>query len=253
MIIEDMMRRDRTVVAAGLAAVVVLAWAYLAAGAGMDMSMPGMVMAPAAWSPAYGLLLFLMWWIMMIAMMVPSAAPVVLLYATIHRGRATTTPALGTALFLAGYLVMWAAFSVLATLLQWGLDSLGLMSMDMQLTSALLGGTILIAAGLYQLTAVKAACLRHCQSPILFLSQHWRLGPGGAFRMGVRHGAYCLGCCWFLMALLFFAGVMNLAWVAGLAIYVALEKLLPVGPWLCRVTAAALVVLGVITVVTGMR
>lgn len=253
MIVEGIIRRDRTIVAAGLAAVVVLAWAYLVAGAGMDMSMPGMVMAPAAWSPAYGLLLFLMWWIMMIAMMAPGVAPTVLLYATIQRRQAATNPAIATALFLAGYLVMWAAFSVLATLSQWGLGLVGLMSMDMRLASALLGGTILVAAGLYQFTAVKAACLHHCQSPILFLSQHWRNGSGGAFRMGVRHGAYCMGCCWFLMVLLFFTGVMNLAWIAGLAIYVALEKLLPLGPWLCRVAGAALVVLGAITVVAGMR
>ena len=253
MIVEGIMRRDRTVVAAGLAAVVALAWAYLVAGAGMDMSMPGMVMAPAAWSPAYGLLLFLMWWIMMIAMMVPGAAPTVLLYATIQRRQGPTSPAIATALFLAGYLVTWAAFSVLATLSQWGLDLVGLMSMESKLASALLGGTILIAAGLYQFTAVKAACLHHCQSPILFLSQHWRSGPTGAFRMGVRHGAYCVGCCWFLMALLFFAGVMNLAWIAGLAIYIALEKFLPLGPWLCRAAGATLVVLGVITVVADIR
>jgi predicted metal-binding membrane protein len=253
MIVEGMMRRDRIVIAAGLAAVVGLAWAYLVTGAGMDMSMPGMMMAPAAWSPDYGLLLFLMWWIMMIAMMVPGAAPMVLLYATTQRRQGATNPALGTALFLAGYLVMWAAFSVFAALSQWGLDLAGLMSMDMKLASALLGGTILIAAGLYQLTALKAACLRHCQSPILFLSQHWRTGPAGAFRMGVRHGAYCVGCCWFFMALLFVAGVMNLAWIAGLAIYVALEKLLPFGPWLCRVAGAGFVVLGAITVVAGLR
>jgi predicted metal-binding membrane protein len=253
MIVEGIMRRERTIVAAGLAAVVVLAWAYLVAGAGMDMSMPEMVMAPAAWSPAYGLLLFFMWWIMMIAMMVPGAAPTVLLFATIQRRQEATNPAPGTALFLAGYLATWAAFGVLATLLQWGLDLLGLMSMGMRLANALLGGTTLIAAGLYQLTPVKAACLRQCQSPVLFLSRHWRTGPAGAFRMGVRHGAYCVGCCWVLMVLLFSAGVMNLAWIAGLAIYVALEKLLPLGPWLSRVVGAALIVLGVFTVDGGIR
>jgi predicted metal-binding membrane protein len=251
MIVERIMRRDRTVVAAGLAAVVVLAWAYLVAGAGMDMSMPGMVMAPAEWSPAYGLLLFLMWWIMMIAMMTPGAAPMVLLYVTIQRRQAAAHPKLSTALFLTGYLVIWAAFGVLAALSQWGLDVAGLLSMDMSVANALLGGTILIAAGLYQFTAVKGRCLRHCQAPILFLSQYWRPGPAGAFRMGLSHGSYCVGCCWFLMTLLFFAGVMNLAWIAGLAIYVALEKLLPVGPWLCRAGGAALVVLGIAAVVAG--
>ena len=124
--------------------------------------------------------------------------------------------------------------------------------MDMSVASALLGGAVLVAAGLYHFTPLKAACLRHCQSPILFLSQHWRSGPAGALRMGLHHGAYCLGCCWFLMALLFFAGVMNLVWIAGLAIYVALEKLLPLGPWLCRAAGAALVALGV-AVIAGVR
>jgi len=245
LIVESVLRRDRLVVAAGLAAIVLLAWAYLLAGAGMDMSMPGMVMAPAAWSPAYGLLLFLMWWIMMIAMMVPSAAPIVLLYATLRRGRdAAASVSLDIALFLAGYLAIWAAFSMVATLLQWSLDLAGLMSMEMTVAGAILGGAILIAAGLYQFTPIKAACLRYCQSPVIFLSQHWRAGPAGAFRMGLRHGAYCLGCCWFLMALLFFAGAMNLLWIAGLAIYVALEKLLPVGPWLSRAAGVALGAMG---------
>jgi predicted metal-binding membrane protein len=185
-------------------------------------------------------------------MVVPGAAPTVLLYATVQRRQEATNPTLGTALFLAGYLAMWAAFSVLATLSQWGLDLAGAMRMDMSVASTVLGGAILIAAGLYQFTSLKAVCLRHCQSPVLFLSQHWRRGPAGAFRMGLRHGAYCLGCCWFLMALLFFAGVMNLIWIAGLAIYVALEKFLPLGPWLSRAAGAALVGLGV-AVIAGMR
>lgn len=252
MIVERMMRRDRAVVVIALAAVVVLAWIYLVAGAGLDMSMPGMVMAPPAWSTAYGLLLFLMWWIMMVAMMVPSAAPAVLLFATMQRRRTARNPALGTALFLAGYLATWAAFSALATLLQRGLDLAGLMSMDAKLASAPLGGAILIATGLYQFSAIKAACLRHCQSPIFFLSQHWRGGSAGAFRMGVRHGAYCVGCCWFLMALLFFTGVMNLAWIAGLAIYVALEKLLPIGQRLRRAAGAVLAAFGIMTVAAAL-
>jgi len=245
MIVERMLRHDRILVVVGLVIIAALAWAYIFAGAGMDMSMPGMVMAPAAWSPAYGLLLFLMWWIMMIAMMVPSAAPMVLLYATIRRRRdAAASVSPDTALFLIGYLAIWAAFSAVATLLQWSLDLAGVLSMEMSVANALLGGAILIAAGLYQFTPIKAACLRYCQSPVLFLSQHWRPGPAGAFRMGLRHGAYCLGCCWFLMALLFFAGVMNLVWIAGLAVYVALEKLLPAGPWLSRAAGVALVVMG---------
>lgn len=243
--IESVLRRDRLVVTAGLVAVVLISWAYLLTGAGMDMSMPGMIMAPAAWSPVYGLLLFLMWWIMMIAMMVPGAAPTILLYGTIRlKQERAVSPSFDTALFLAGYLAIWAAFSAVATSLQGSLDLAGLMSMDMRVAGTFLGGAILIAAGLYQFTPLKTACLRQCQSPLFFLSQHWRPGPAGAFRMGLRHGAYCLGCCWFLMALLFFAGVMNLLWIAGLAVYVALEKLLPAGPWLSRAAGVALLVAG---------
>jgi predicted metal-binding membrane protein len=230
---------------AGLVGVVALGWAYLLAGAGMDMGMVGMAMAPMPWTPSYALLMFAMWSIMMIAMMLPSAAPMVLLFTTIKRKHeASSTPAVGAGTFVAGYLVVWAAFSLAATLAQWGLERTGLVSMAVTSGSATFIGAILLCAGLYQLTPLKTACLRFCQSPVLFLSSHWRGGAVGACRMGVVHGAYCLGCCWFLMALLFVGGVMNLIWVAGIAIYVALEKMLPVGPWLSRVAGAMLAVLG---------
>lgn len=245
--LEYLLRRDRLIVAAGLAVVVVLAWVYLAAGAGMDTDMAEMSMdMPMPWSPLYAVLVFVMWWVMMIAMMVPSAAPTILLFAAIRRKQGPPdSPSAQAWMFCGGYLLMWAGFSLLAVLAQWALEHAGLLSMAMASTSALLGGAVLLAAGLYQLTPLKKACLRYCQNPVLFLSRYWQPGEAGALRMGLRHGGYCLGCCWFLMALLFVGGVMNLAWVAGIALYVAAEKLLPMGRALSRLTGFALCAAGV--------
>ena len=250
--LEYLLRRDRLIVAVGLAAVVALAWVYLATGAGMDTSMADMSMdmdmdMPMPWSPAYAVLAFVMWWVMMIAMMVPSAAPTVLLFTTIRRKQeASVGPAVEAWIFVGGYLLIWAGFSLVAILAQWGLERAGLLSMAMASTSAVFGGVLLLAAGLYQFTPVKSACLRYCQSPVLFLSRYWRPGASGALRMGLRHGGYCLGCCWFLMALLFVSGVMNLVWIAGIALYVACEKLLPLGHRLSRAAGMALIVSGTI-------
>jgi predicted metal-binding membrane protein len=246
--LQYLLRRDRLIVAVGLAAVAALAWVYLVTGAGIDASMADMPMdMPMPWSPSYAALVFVMWWLMMIAMMVPSAAPAVLLFATIRRKQeASVRPSVEAWIFLGGYLLMWAAFSLVAALAQWGLERAGLLSMAMASTSATLGGVILLAAGLYQFTPIKNVCLRYCQSPVLFLSQHWRPGTVGAFRMGLRHGSYCVGCCWFLMALLFVSGVMNLVWIAVVAFYVASEKLLPLGHRLSRAVGVALIVSGAI-------
>lgn len=246
--LEHLLRRDRLIVAVGIAAVVALAWIYLAIGAGMDAGMADMPdMPPRPWSPFYASLLFVMWWVMMIAMMVPSAAPTVLLYAAIKRRQeASVSPSVEAWVFLGGYLLTWAGFSVVAVLAQWALQRAGLLSMAMTSNSALLGGAILLVAGLYQFTPAKSACLRYCQSPVLFLSQHFRPGAAGALRMGCRHGSYCVGCCWFLMALLFVSGVMNLVWIAGIALYVACEKLLPLGRRLGQAAGVALVVSGAI-------
>ena len=246
--LQYLLRRDRLIVAVGLAAVAALAWVYLVTGAGIDANMADMPMdMPMPWSPSYAALVFVMWWLMMIAMMVPSAAPAVLLFATIRRKQeASVRPSVEAWIFLGGYLLMWAAFSLVAALAQWGLERAGLLSMAMASTSATLGGVILLAAGLYQFTPIKNVCLRYCQSPVLFLSQHWRPGTVGAFRMGLRHGSYCVGCCWFLMALLFVSGVMNLVWIAVVAFYVASEKLLPLGHRLSRAAGVALIVSGTI-------
>jgi predicted metal-binding membrane protein len=218
-VLEQVLRRDRAVVTLLLVTVTAASWVYLLAGVGMEMDprhmsmlipsqsgMAHMLMAPSAWSPGYALLMFLMWWLMMIAMMLPSAAPVALLHA--------------------------------------GLTRQGLARAMMMSTSGLLGAGLLLAAGLWQLTPLKAACLRHCRSPLSFLSGNWRPGIGGAFRMGAVHGTYCLGCCWFLMALMFYAGVMNLIWTIGLALFVLAEKMLPAGVAFGRISGLLLIAAG---------
>lgn len=250
--LEQTLRHDRLVVAIGIATVVAFSWGYLLAGAGIDMSMADMPMDPEPWSLAQASLMLAMWWVMMIAMMVPSAAPVILLFAVIKRRQAATeNPVIASWLFLAGYLVIWAGLSLIAVSAQWTLEQSGLLSGMMASTSSLLAGSILMAAGLYQFTPIKRACLRYCQSPVLFLSQYWKPGAVGALRMGFRHGSYCVGCCWFLMALLFVVGVMNLAWIAAVAIYVALEKLLPHSQWVSRAAGVVLIVSGGLVLALG--
>jgi predicted metal-binding membrane protein len=254
--LEFVLKRDRLIVIAGLSAVVLVAVAYTVAGIGMNMSavtmtqmaltMPEMVMMPAVWSPSYALLIFFMWWIMMVAMMIPSAAPAILLYsAAARRRKSERTPYTATVMFTLGYLAVWAAFSAAVVAAQWGLERVGVLTGMMQIGSGSVAGVVLILAGLYQLTPLKQACLRHCQNPLLFLIHHWRAGHRGALRMGSEHGVFCLGCCWFLMALLFVGGIMNLIWIAGLALYVAFEKLASNRPWLMNATGWILVSAGI--------
>ncbi len=252
--LEAVLRRDRMVMVAGLVAVLVMAWGWLVTGAGMEMSavemtamagMDGWLMRPAVWTLAYAVLIFAMWWVMMVAMMLPSAAPMLLLFARVNRkDKAAGAPLVPIALFAAAYLLVWGGFCVVATALQWGLESARLLSPMLVTTNHWLGAGILIAAGLSQFTPLKAVCLRHCRTPLGFLLGSWRSGRLGALRMGLEHGAFCLGCCWFLMVLLFFGGVMNLYWIAGLAVFVLLEKTIPLGHWLGRVAGVVLVAWG---------
>jgi len=239
-----MVRRDRLVVLLALLAVIALAGSYILTGAGLDMSAP-MVM-PMAWTPAYALLMFVMWWTMMIAMMLPSAAPMILFFATANRKwRSQGAPFVPTGVFAGGYLLAWGGFSLAATGLQWWLESLGLLSsMEMMSTSIALGGALLMAAGVYQLTPLKHACLRRCRSPLEFVTTQWRSGYRGALRMGAVHGLYCLGCCWVLMGLLFYGGVMNPYWIIGLAALILLEKSAPAGHWLSFASGAGLILWG---------
>jgi predicted metal-binding membrane protein len=247
--LEAVIRRDRVIVITALFAVIALSWAYLLAGAGMGMSafemtrmsQRGMtgglpeggiacisMMTPAVWTPGYAVLMFFMWWVMMVAMMLPSAAPIILLFATINRKqRDTRHTYTATSVFAFGYLVAWAGFSLVAVILQWRFERTGILSPMLVATSAIFGGLLLLAAGVYQLTPIKHACLRYCRSPLAFLSAHWRRGAHGALRMGLLHGAFCVGCCWFLMGLLSFGGVMNLYWIIGLALFALFEKTIP--------------------------
>jgi len=252
--LEAVLRRDRMVMVAGLVVVLGMAWGWLVTGAGMEMSavemtamagMDGWLMRPAVWTLAYAALIFAMWWVMMVAMMLPSAAPMLLLFARVNRkDKEAGAPLVPIALFAAGYLLVWGGFCAVATALQWGLESARLLSPMLVTTNKWLGAGILIAAGLSQFTPLKAICLRHCRTPLGFLLGSWRPGRLGALRMGLEHGAFCLGCCWFLMALLFFGGVMNLYWIAGLAVFVLLEKTIPLGHWLGRVAGVVLVAWG---------
>ena len=246
--LEAVLARHRALVIGALIVLIALAWAWLVSGAGTgmrplislvpspsgQMSMPGMDM-PAAietaapWTAGRFVLTLAMWWVMMVAMMLPSAAPVILLYARAaadgHPERRPATPS-----FLTGYLCAWGLFSLLATGLQFLIEAGGQLNVSaIAVRSPWLTGSVLVAAGIYQLSPVKDICLRHCRNPAVFLSRHYRPGYAGAWRMGLLHGFYCVGCCWMLMLLLFVGGVMNLAWIALLTLMIAAEKLLPFG------------------------
>jgi predicted metal-binding membrane protein len=237
-LISSLPLRDRVAILSALAGTTILAWIYLVDMAtGMDGMMAmdaGSMMQIKPWTAAEFGFMLLMWVIMMIGMMVPTAVPMALIYAAIARKAARQGTTLApTAFFVSGYIVIWSLFSVVATLAQWGLDQAALLSPMMVMTSPGLGAGLLIVAGLYQMTPMKDACLRHCRSPVHFISQSWKPGASGAFRMGLEHGAYCLGCCWILMGLLFFGGVMSLLWIAGITGgAMVLGGIVSLGAWL---------------------
>ncbi|WP_244935016.1 DUF2182 domain-containing protein [Acuticoccus sediminis] len=264
-VLEAALRRDRLVLLAALALLFALSALYTISGVGMRMSalemtsmasmrdMPGKAV-PGAWSAAYAALVFLMWWVMMVAMMLPSVAPNVLLFAAlVRRTRDAGRAGAMAGCFLAGYLLAWAGFALVAAAAQWALEAAGIVSATMMtLVDTLPGALVLIAAGIFQFTPLKGACLSHCRAPTQFLARHYRPGPVGAVRMGLHHGTYCVGCCWFLMALLFVGGVMNLYWIVGLTAFVALEKLTPAGAALSRIAGAGLVAWGVWVILSGL-
>jgi predicted metal-binding membrane protein len=250
-------RGERAVVWASLAALVLVAWLYLLRMAhhmasGMPM-LEGLAPQHARWTAADLGAAVAMWAVMMVGMMVPAAAPVVLLFHAVNRKRrAQGGRAVPTAVFVLGYLLVWGAFSVGAAALQGALQGAALLSPALAATSPVLGGALLVAAGAWQLTPLKRACLAHCRSPLGFFLTHWRDGVTGALRMGVAHGAYCLGCCAVLMGLLFVAGVMNLAWVAGITAFVLLEKVAPGGVAIGRVASVALIAAGAVLLARGL-
>jgi predicted metal-binding membrane protein len=255
-LLEAALRRDRWIVVASLAGVTVLAWIYLVvlAKAMASMEDPSgwrafMVLMPMGrWGPLEYALGFAMWALMMVGMMVPSAGPMIMLYARVaRRAHSHSTPLTSTTAFAAGYLLTWGVFSLIAAAIQGMLVNMALVSEMMTSTSTVLAGAVFIAAGLYQWMPMKQACLAHCRSPIWFLSRHWRPGTSGAMRMGVEHGAYCVGCCWALMTVLFAVGIMNLTWVAAIAAFVLVEKTAPFSTWSQRVAGVLLVTLGILT------
>ena len=234
--IEFVARNERWVVLAGLVLIVVLGLMATVKSGDMLMSWRD------THTPAYAFMLFIMWWTMMLAMMLPSAAPAILTFGALSRRFSEKgVAAAPISVFTAGYLAIWAGFSAAATALQLLTQDLVPLTGMMAVTSSVVGGALLLAAGLYQFSPLKSACLRKCQSPLMFFAQNWRKGYAGALRMGFEHGVYCLGCCWVLMGLLFYGGVMELTWIIGLAVFVAAEKLLPAGPWLSRGSALVLI------------
>jgi predicted metal-binding membrane protein len=260
--LETILQRERLLTGGCLAAIVVAAWLYLlheraamGAMAQMDMpgmNMPGMVMPGASMPESHQaalpaiFLLFVMWTIMMVGMMVPSASPMIMAFFTLNeRRRIAARPFVPVSIFISGYLAVWAAFSAVAAVAQWRLHEAALLSPAMRSISPVLSGAVLVSAGVFQWTPLKRICLAMCRSPLSFLMREWREGSAGAFVMGLRHGAYCVGCCWVLMALLFVAGVMNLLWVAVIALFVMAEKTLPKGELLAQLAGAALVIAGI--------
>jgi predicted metal-binding membrane protein len=264
--LELVLRRDRFVVVAALAAITAIAWIYLLqlsapmsppaasnAMPGMDMAQMGAALAPATRLPLLRefLLTFVMWAAMMVGMMTPSAAPMVLLYARVGRHAAKEgKPFAASGWFASGYFLSWTCFALVAALVQEALQHAALITPMMASANWLVSGAVLIAAGLYQWTPLKDACLKQCQSPLGFIQRQggFRSNALGAQRLGLIHGAYCIGCCWALMALLFVGGVMNLLWVAGIAILVLVEKITPAGRLLSRIAGAALVIAGAVMV-----
>ncbi len=253
-VIARILRAQRLVTIAALALLALLAWAWLVVGAGMAQGAqyslypftsagagPGMTMGD--WSSGSLAITISMWWVMMIAMMVPAAAPVVLLYERSYRV-SYSTENVPVWQFVAGYLLVWGVFSVGAGTAQIALGRAALLTMGMAFETRVLSGVILIAAGIYQLTPLKQACLERCRNPAQFIARFHSPGAAGAFRLGLIHGAFCLGCCWVLMLLLFVGGVMNLVWVAILALAVAAEKLLPQGRFIAFLLGGCFILWG---------
>lgn len=255
--LESILRRDRLVVIAALTTLALLCWAYiawLAMAAAMDPpmghsgsgSMGTISPELGEWSLGQFLTMLMMWSVMMVGMMTPSVAPMILIYARVAREASTRgTPFASSAWFASGYFLAWIGFALLAALLQWGLEEALLLSPMTAGAGPLLGGALLLSAGLYQWTPLKNVCLSQCQSPLAFVQRQggFRGERGAALRLGLRHGGYCIGCCWALMILLFVAGVMNLLWIGAIGALILAEKLIP-GRGFQRVTGVALVVAG---------
>jgi predicted metal-binding membrane protein len=253
--LENILKKDRLIVTGGLFVLCILAWLYIIylyrQMIVMDMNALffAMPMTPS-WTVLDFILLFLMWFVMMIAMMTPSVTPLILIFAMVNRKRKQQqNPFVATGYLITGYFLVWAGFSLMSTLLQWLLQQVWLLNPEMRIVNKTFGGLILIAAGIFQFTPLKNKCLGHCSTPIDFIYTNWKEGKQGALRMGMQNGMYCLGCCWVLMILLFVSGIMNLLWIALIALFVLIEKVLPKAKWISFVAGVALIIYGVIVLV----
>jgi predicted metal-binding membrane protein len=247
--LEQVLRRDRWLVGAALAAAVALCWAWIIP---MGRDMYGAMMGPSAWmmtsnwDATHLSLLFAMWVVMIAGMILPSAVPALFLYAgVIRKSPDSVRTQAHVYAFASGYLVIWTAFSLVATILQRVMSHMLLLSPMMEVQERTFGAILVILAGLYQLTPYKRTCLDACRSPADFLSRHWKPGVGGGFFLGLANGLYCLGCCWAIMMLLFVGGVMNLWWIAGITIFVLLEKIAPLGAQGGRLSGALVTLFGI--------
>jgi predicted metal-binding membrane protein len=269
--LQVVLRRDRAVMLAALLLVSALAWGYLLWLAadmdhmgGMDMSgfrtiptgMGWMAPVTAPWSTIEFAFVFAMWAVMMVGMMTPSAVPMILMYARVGRQAAQQGKPFAASGWLAGgYLLVWIGFALVATCVQWALERSALLTTMMAAASGVFGGIVLIAVGLYQWTPLKNACLRYCQSPLMFISRYGGFRPDarGSVVLGIRHGAVCVGCCWALMALLFVGGIMNVLWIAAITILVLAEKVIPAGRAIARIAGAGIFVQGVWVLIEALR
>jgi len=250
---SPLLLRDRLVIWGCLGTITLLAWIYLIrASTASDNTMGGMKMAmPMShqWTPGDMWLMFVMWAVMMVATMLPGTTPMLMMFARIARGRGFAAGP-NFWLFAGGYIIVWTLFSACATIMQTALQNASVVSDELRV-NPFIGGLILILAGLYQFTPLKTACLSHCRSPIGFFMTEWRDGMAGALMMGIRHGSYCVGCCWSLMLLLFAAGVMNLLWVATISVLVLVEKASRYGKPIANAAGAVLVGSGLLLAAFG--
>ena len=252
---ESVLKKDRLIVISGLFVICILAWFYIIylyrQMEVMDMNALffAMPMTPS-WTVLDFVLLFLMWFVMMIAMMTPSVAPLILLFTKVNRQRREQqSPFVNTSYLLTGYFVVWGGFSLIATLLQWLLQQVSWLNPDMIITNKIVGSVILVAAGVFQFTPLKQTCLSFCKSPLEFIVKHWKEGKKGAIKMGIKNGAYCVGCCWVLMVLLFVSGVMNILWVAVIALFVLIEKVSAKSKWISFAAGSLLIIYGMLVIV----
>jgi predicted metal-binding membrane protein len=248
--LQRILKKERLITTIGLFLLFIFSWLYIIYlykqmyPMNMDALFFAMPMT-ADWTLTEFTLLFVMWFVMMIAMMIPSVSPLILIFISVSRKYSHDKNPLSLSWYLlAGYFLVWCAFSLLATFLQWTLQQISLLNPEMETTSQVLGGIILITSGIFQFTSLKRRCLKFCQSPLSFLQRHWRYGKAGALKMGIQNGIYCLGCCWILMILLFVSGIMNILWIAIISIFILIEKVFPRSQYISYLAGGSLVIFG---------